>query len=277
MRRRALIGKMENRIFAPGERAQVNRRARHLQAAIMASELPERSFFLFFIWLEKTFEYELSVGRHLQRHSFAVYNLEGFAANRSRHCQLVDAERKRTGSRHHQAWINADCDRNWKRFGGRFAVLQHEVSVRSRENAEGAWAMYLIAINTDVAKPGHRVARVMTAERQKRAAVEIVEARCGKVEDVDVIAFENNLVARAAVDGYRRQRPADPPIPLVVNVQLIALHRQGVTLARSQSVYENRHVLAARALKQQRRSTASQACDADRAQLLIQVDRHTHA
>src|SRR6266550_1034581 len=99
----------------------------------------------------------------------------------------------------------------------------------AQENAERPRAMHLIAIDTDVAKPGHRVARVMTAERQKRPAVETVEARRGKIEDVDVISLENNLVAWAAVDDNRRQRLADPPIPLAVNFLLIALHREGVT------------------------------------------------
>src|SRR5215510_9705219 len=93
MRRRALIGEMENRIFAPGERGQMNRRARHLQTTIMASEFAERSFFPFFIRLEKTLEDELGVRRHLQGHGLAGYDLEGFAANRARHRQLVDAER----------------------------------------------------------------------------------------------------------------------------------------------------------------------------------------
>ena len=37
------------------------------------------------------------------------------------------------------------------------------------------------------------------------------------------------------------------------------------------------NVLAAGALKQQRRAAAPQARDADRPQLLIQVDRHAHA
>ena len=168
-------------------------------------------------------------------------------------------------------------NRDRKGFGGRFAVLQHEVGVRSRENAECARAMHLIAIDADVAKAGHRVARVMTAEREKRAAVEIIEARRGKIEDVDVIALENNLVARAAVDGNRRQRLAHPPIPLAVNFLLIALHRQGVTFARGQRIYENRNIFAAGVLEQQCRAAASQARDADCAQLLIQVDRHAHA
>ena len=195
VRRRALIGEMKNRIFAPSERGQVNRRARHLQATVMAGELAERSFFLFFIRLEKTFEHELGVRRHLQRHGFAIDDLERLAANRPRHRQLVDAEGKRTGSRHHQARIDADRNRNRKGLGGGFAVLQHEVGVRSRENAERARAMHLIAINTDVAKPGHRVARVMTAEGQKRAAVETVEPRGGKLQDIDVIFFKHNLLA----------------------------------------------------------------------------------
>src|SRR6266850_5536769 len=99
MRRRALIGEMENRTLAPRERGQMNRWAGHLQAAVVAGELAEGPFFLFFIRLEKTFEHELGVRRHLQRDGFAVYDLEGFAANRACHRQLVDAERKWTGSR----------------------------------------------------------------------------------------------------------------------------------------------------------------------------------
>src|SRR5262245_17044668 len=164
VRRRALISEMENRIFATGERGQVNGRAGHLQTTVMAGKFAERSFFLFFIGLEKTLEDELGVRRHLQGHGLAGYDLEGFAANRARHRQLVDAERKRTGSRHHQARIHSDGDRDWKGFAGRFAVLQHKVSVRSRENAQCARTMDLIAIDTDVAKAGHRIARVMTAE-----------------------------------------------------------------------------------------------------------------
>src|SRR6266704_2283522 len=85
-----------------------------LPTAVMAGELAEGSFFLFFIRLEKTFEHELGVRRHLQRHGFAVYDLERLAANRARHRQLVDTERKRTGSRHHQARIDADRNRNRK-------------------------------------------------------------------------------------------------------------------------------------------------------------------
>ena len=42
MRRRALIGEMENRTLAPRERGQVNRWAGHLQAAVVAGELAER-------------------------------------------------------------------------------------------------------------------------------------------------------------------------------------------------------------------------------------------
>src|SRR6266404_3381834 len=84
-------------------------------------------------------------------------------------------------------------------------------------------------------------------------------------------------MAWTAVHCDGRQRLTDTPIPLAVNFLLLALHGQGVTLARGQSVYENRNVLAAGALEQQRRTAASQAGDADRAQLLIQVDRHAHA
>src|SRR4029453_4829779 len=49
MRRRALIGEMENRTLAPRERGQVNGWAGHLQAAVVAGELAEGSFFPFFI------------------------------------------------------------------------------------------------------------------------------------------------------------------------------------------------------------------------------------
>src|SRR5215813_14277140 len=63
--RRALIGEMKNRLFAPRERRQVNGGPRLLQAAVMAGELTEGSFFLFLIRLEKTFEHKLGVRRHL--------------------------------------------------------------------------------------------------------------------------------------------------------------------------------------------------------------------
>ena len=62
-----------------------------------------------------------------------------------------------------------------------------------------------------------------------------------------------------------------------MNFPLLALHRQGITFARGQGVDENRNILAAGVLKQQRRAAAPQARDADRAQLLIQIDRHLHA
>src|SRR5262245_53186376 len=102
MRWRALISEMENRIFATGERGQVNGRAGHLQTTVMAGEFAERSFFLLFIGPEKTLEDELGVRRHLQRDGLTGYDLEGFGANRARHRQPVDAERKRTGSPHNQ-------------------------------------------------------------------------------------------------------------------------------------------------------------------------------
>src|SRR5207247_9763398 len=73
-------------------------------------------------------------------------------------------------------------------------------------------------------------------------------------------------------------RPMLPaPTPRSINSHIILLQRECVTLARGQRIYENRNVLAAGALEQQRRAAASQARDAHRAQLLIQVDRHTHA
>src|SRR6185295_353296 len=116
------------------------------------------------------------------------------------------------------------------------------------------------------------IARVMTAERQKRAAVETVEPRGGKLQDIDVVSLENDLLARTAVDEHRRHRLTAASIPLAVNFLLLALHRQGVTFARGQCVYKNRNIFAAGTLKQQRWAATSQARDADRAQLLIQVD-----
>src|SRR5262249_36046039 len=83
------------RIFAPGERGQVNGRAGHLQTTVMAGEFAERSFFLLFIGPEKTLEDELGVRRHLQGDGLAGYDLERFCANRARHRQLVDAEPER--------------------------------------------------------------------------------------------------------------------------------------------------------------------------------------
>src|SRR5918994_2577427 len=101
--------------------------------------------------------------------------------------------------------------------------------------------MNLVSIDTDVSDPGHRISRMMTAEREISAAVETVELRRGKIENVDVAFLQNNFLARAAVDRNRRQRLTDPAVPLAVNVLWIALHRQGVTLARGQGVDENRH------------------------------------
>ena len=43
VRRRALIGEMKNRIFASTKRGQLNGRAWHLQAAVMAGEFAERA------------------------------------------------------------------------------------------------------------------------------------------------------------------------------------------------------------------------------------------
>jgi hypothetical protein len=62
-----------------------------------------------------------------------------------------------------------------------------------------------------------------------------------------------------------------------VNVLLIALHGQSVTLSRRQSVYENRHLLAAGPFKQKRRAATSQTRNANRAQFLIQFDRYADA
>src|SRR6185295_8947239 len=104
-----------------------------------------------------------------------------------------------------------------------------------------------------------------------------VEPRGGKLQDIDVISLENDLLARTAVDEHRRYRLTAASIPLAVNFLLIALHRQGVTLARGQGIDENRNILAAGVLEQKRRAAASQARDTDCAQLLIQVDRHAHA
>ena len=89
----------------------------------------------------------------------------------------------------------------------------------------------------------------MTAEGQKRAAVETVEPRGGKLQDVNVISFKHNFLAWTVVHCDRRQRLADSPIPLAVNFLLLALHRQGVPFARGQCVYKNRNIFAAGALK----------------------------
>src|SRR6266545_2388910 len=277
MRRRALIGKMQNRISAPRERGYFDRWPRHFQAAVMAGELAERSFFAFFLRPQVAFERDFGIRRYLQRHSLTWHNLKRLSSKSSSHRQLVGAEGERTGRRHDQARIDANRDSNRKGFGGSFAELQHEIGVRAGQNSESPPVMNLVSIDADVSDPGHRISRMMTAKREISAAVEAVEARRGKIEDVNVISLQNNLVTTGAVDENRRQRLADPPIPLAMNVLLIALHRQGVTLARGQGVYENRHVLAAGALKQQRRTAASQARDTDRTQLLIQIDRHAHA
>jgi hypothetical protein len=118
----------------------------------------------------------------------------------------------------------------------------------------------------------------VAGQSQVGATVQCVPTRGRQGQHVHVVIQLDEFLTRAiSVHDHRRQWIRGRSIPALVHFAHIALHRACVAPPCGQQVGQHWHVLAARSLEQQRRTTCSQIAYTHSAQFLVKSDRRRDA
>src|SRR6185437_1229697 len=157
-------------------------------------------------------------------------HVDRLAAQAARKIELADAFGQRARSQHEQERILADEYDDLHRL----PALEILVAVNAAVLALGDLAadrlavIDLIAIGAEVEPAGVRVLRDDAVRRADIARlVSLVMARHGKLEDVALVALDDVLEDRSALDGARLERSH------LLHPRVIALHDVDLALVRS--------------------------------------------
>ena len=210
---------LEDRALAVGDRGDLGdrfERGRRVIAGVFA----ERAFHLLVIGIDREFDHDLGVSRHLHVVADRLGKLYGRTAQAASHEPVVGRIARLHLAGIHRQWIDADHQRAAEllsHLGGMGDVLAEAV-VGGGEDAELLRPMDLHSIVSDVGNAGLEIFGHDDARGDVGPAVLWAVDRHRQLRDVDRIARQHDLLAgRLALEVNGRDRVVDALEDLLVD------------------------------------------------------------
>ena len=143
-------------------------------------------------------------GRDLQVYGPALDNFQGFAKERARQGQLVNAVTRFPLGCDQGAGRYAQGDGKFQRLAQRFRfpVVHAQVMGWRRQHAQAPFTQYLVAVNGGILAAVLGVLADGDAEGDERAPVQFAVGRKGEGSEISLIAKPDHFVARSPVEQF---------------------------------------------------------------------------